>query len=133
MATDLGQCLDMTDDLPLRYKTATQRTAVANAIVRALQNDTGYLARINPAYAPERGYNLRALLNGGLSPARLAAVRSRIAQEATADERVLDAEVTATLTQGVLDVEIAVTTAAGPFRLVIAVTSSDFTSEYFET
>jgi hypothetical protein len=130
---DLGGCLDMTDDLPLRFKLASGNRAVGNAILRRLQNRTGYLAAIDPAYAPEAGYDLRAVLNAGLSRADEARVRSRIAQEATADQRVLDATVTVSLVSGVLSVGVEVRTADGPFRLVIAVTSEDFTSEYFET
>ena len=130
---DRGQCLDMTSDFPLRYRTASGNRAVANSLIRRLQNRTGYLAAIAPGYAPEAGFDLRALLNAGLSAAGLAAARSRIAQEALADERVLTAEVEATLDQGTLTVEIAMSSADGPFRLVIAVTSDEFTAAYFES
>ena len=94
--------------------------AVAQCVARRLLTPRGTLVD-----APDVGIDLRSYLNEAITDAMLSQIRSDVVQEATGDERVLDAaaEVSFDATTGTLTVQVQGDTATGPFQLALAVTS----------
>ena len=117
---DFGSDVSVFPDLDPNFSPLTGQRAVAECVARMLETPRGGLV-----YAPNRGFDIRAVLNESMTEARLSQVKRAVESEALKDERVLDAKASLTFvfaTQ-VLTVKLDLTTADGPFRLVLEVTA----------
>lgn len=101
-------------DLDPTFELITGPRVVAEAVARRLMTPRGGLVR-NPAY----GTDLRQWVNGSLTNARRAALRSAIAGEASQDPRVESIEVELVEVGSAMRVSITGRCAAGPFDLVL--------------
>lgn len=96
---------------------AREGTAYTQAIVRRWTTPRGSLYR-----HPEYGHDVRQYLNDDLDEADLPDIESALAEEARADERTDDAQVSVTFADDTLTVTARLTTITGQtFRLVLAV------------
>lgn len=119
MTVDFGRDLWCLDDLD-PGRTVTGALLVAQAAYRRITTPRGAVID-----APNYGFDVRALLGKGLTPAQLAAIPGQVRGEILKDERVDSCSITATYTggpNGTLTLSIDGETAAGPFNLVLAVT-----------
>lgn len=93
---------------------------VGERVARSLQIERGALAAINDD--PNRGFNVRSILNAKLSPASIGQYQQLVRNECLKDEEVLDATVTITpVSGGGVSIAISLTGAAGPFLLTMNV------------
>ncbi len=122
--TDFGTDISTYPDLDPSFALISGQRAVAECVARMLQTPRGSLT-----YAPERGYDVRALLGESITDSRLAQIKRGIEQEAMRDERVgsASASLTYTFASQALTVSLALDTADGPFALVLGVTSASLT------
>lgn len=104
--TDLSCVTDLTEDLAEVDPRSNQ--AIAEALIRRLITPRGSLPD-----DPDYGYDLRGMLNRGVTLSDLRAVTGQVRSEVRKDDRVADAEVTAAFTPGnsTLSVTIVVTPA----------------------
>ena len=114
----LGVDILALDDLDPSFALVSGEPMLARAIARRLTTPRGGLF-----YDPDYGYDVRALLLDGLTPAKLASARASIAAEVEKDERVASAAVTFThdTTAERLTITIEIETDEGPFDLVLSV------------
>jgi hypothetical protein len=103
---DLSCVTDLAEDLPEVDCMSNQ--AIAEALIRRLITPRGALPD-----DPDYGFDLRGLLNRGVTLAELRAVTGQARSEVRKDDRVLDAKVSAsfTLQNSTLSVSIEVTPA----------------------
>ena len=116
-AINLGTCWGTPSgqDLSMPSYMASGQLCVAEAVLRRWATPAGQLID-DPTY----GYSLTDLISDDLSPADLAYAQQQAAAQAQLDERVLQCQVTLTLSAtGALSVVAFLETAAGPFKLVI--------------
>lgn len=110
---------DGSADLDPYFRVITGVDVVRHAVARRFITTTGHLP-----WAPEAGFDLRALVNEGFAANELAALKARIRNEAEQDSRVDSATVDASVEGTRLRIEIVCQTGAGPFALVLALTTS---------
>lgn len=119
MAADLGRDLACVDDLSPDMREVTGRRCLAEAIARRYISDRGTLLG-----DPNYGFNLLDYMNADVGPTDIASLQSGAETEALKDERVVRANVVATLqSDGDLLVAVTLTDADGPFTLTLAVSS----------
>lgn len=119
MATDLGRDLACVDDLSPDMREVTGRRCLAEAIARRYISDRGTLLG-----DPNYGYNLLDFMNADVTPVDIGELQSGAEAEALKDERVLRADVVATLEDdGTLTVIVTLTDADGPFTLTLSVSA----------
>lgn len=124
MATDYGIDIDMVDDMPLKATFASGARNVGNALARRLMTPHGALTAIDPEYGADYGYDLRALLNAGFTPARENEARAFIVAECLKDARVESVKVAFALVEPDLAVTLEVTLVEGQvFDLVLQVSA----------
>ena len=117
--TDFGVDIGGWQSLAPVWPLASGRLNLCYAIARRLTTPLGTLDD-----HPEYGYDVRALLNWGFSPAELAAAQASIQAQCLEDERVQDATVSIALpTDGRMTITIALEDATGPFDLVLGIDS----------
>lgn len=115
---DFGTDILALDDLDPSFALVSGEAMLARAIARRLTTPRGGLF-----CDPDYGYDVRALLLDGLTPAKLASAQASIAAEVEKDERVAGATVTFTqdTTAERLTISIELETDEGPFDLVLSV------------
>ena len=124
MATDYGidtYCLTdtgLTDVLVLDPK-----ILIGQRLVRALTTPHGALTIIGGD--PNRGFDLRGLVNSKMTTAAVLSFQQQINAECARDEQVLSADTQLSLTGSTLTCEIAVVAGPGPFTLTISVSQLD--------
>lgn len=116
--TELGVDVDCILDPGYVWLLCSGFRNLGNALARRLSTPRGALF-----YDPGYGLDLRSYLNAGLTDAKLSELVSAIGSECEKDERVQQADVTATYSYqtSTLRVRIEVLTADGPFRLILGV------------
>jgi hypothetical protein len=114
-----GRDVYLVDDLAPVWGVAEGKLNLAAAIARRLGTPLGGLF-----YDPEYGFDLRLLLNAGLTPADESAALGAIIAQCEKDPRVESADVTfdLTLATGGLDIIVELETAEGPFNLILRAT-----------
>lgn len=120
-APDFGLDLSGTDDLDPLMREVTGLEALAQALVRRLDTETGTLLDDEDG---DYGYDLTEQLGEGMTPDELAAIPGRVENQFRADERVSDAKVKATLST-IERVDLAcriVPYGAGPFTFTLQIT-----------
>lgn len=125
--TDLSCVTDLAEDLA--EVDATSNTAIAQALIRRLITPRGSLPD-----DPDYGFDLRGLLNRGVTLAELRAVTGQARSELRKDDRVSDAKVSAafTLANSTLSVTVEVTPAdvdRDVFSFTFALTDSSVAIE----
>lgn len=122
---DFGADIACLTDIGLRWGIARGKTCLGNRIVRRLSTPRGGLSEFAPGYAPDYGYDVRALLGEGATRQTIAAGEAAIARECEKDEAVRRARTSLTFdsSEETLTIEINLDTEDGPFRLVLEVTS----------
>lgn len=121
--TDLSCVTDLDPDLAEVDPAST--TAIAQALLRRLITPRGSLPD-----DPDYGYDLRGLLNRGVTANDLRSITSQARNECRKDDRVTDVDIDATFTLGAsqLDVSITVTPAdpaTDTFSFTFAITDTD--------
>jgi hypothetical protein len=113
---DVSTFLD--GDLDPYFRSISSARVVAEAVARRWLTPTGALF-----YDPAFGIDVRELLGAALTPERVFALRTRLAQQAEEDDRVDAAEVDVQLDRasGRLVIRASLQTAVGPFALVLAI------------
>lgn len=106
---------DGSADLDPYFRAITGVDVVRHAVARRFITPTGHLP-----WAPDAGFDLRAIVNEGFAPNELAALKARIRNEAEKDSRVDSATVDVTIEGTRVRIEIVCQTGAGPFGLVLA-------------
>lgn len=120
MADPLGSDWLGLDDLDPNGELVSGKACVAQDLAHRLSTPRGGLF-----YDQSYGKDLRAYMEEGLTPERLAALPGEVSQECEKDERVESATVAVTynnLTEK-LSVKISILTAEGPFELVLEVSA----------
>jgi hypothetical protein len=125
--TDLSCITDLTEDLAEVDANSVQ--AIAEALIRRLTTPRGGLPD-----DPDYGYDLRGMLNRGVTLAELRTVTGQARSECRKDDRVRDVDVSASFTLGnsTLSVAIAVTPAdpaVDDFSFTFALTDSSVVIE----
>jgi len=112
---DLGSDIAGVFDISWGLLTSSDRTALAEALLRRLTTPRGGLIGV-----PTYGYDVQTLI-GATVPASV--IEQRVLEQLLLDERVVDADVTVTLDErtGVLRVAMTVHDSAGPFDLTLTV------------
>ncbi|MES2339295.1 MAG: hypothetical protein V4537_14470 [Pseudomonadota bacterium] len=116
----LGTDVRMVDDVDPVWGLASGFACLAQDLLHRLTVDRGGLF-----YDDNYGFNVINLLNGGFTPADLAAAEQSIASECRKDERVRTCRAKVTLNQATssLRIDISIDTDAGPFTMVMAVSA----------
>ena len=121
---DFGEDVSTYPDLDPNFILQGGNRVVAETILRMLETPRGSLV-----YAPDRGYDVRALFGEAITQRTLAQAKRSIEAECLKDERV-EAVATALdfdAATSTLQIRLEVTTAAGPFQLTLAVTAVSLT------
>ena len=108
-------------DLDPAFGLATGRLQLAQAIGRRITRRRGELGWIGDD--PDDGMDVRDFLGSATDAAQTSRIETQVQAEVMRDERVLAAEVTATITDGILTLSVRLADADGPFRLVLAVSA----------
>lgn len=116
---DFGIDIDLGADLDPMFGLVSGRTALKQSILRRLTSDRGSLTTISGD--AQYGFNIRSLLNIDFSPAELQGWKSKIREQALADERVQNASVEITNIQTTIKISITLTDSSGPFKLVLSI------------
>jgi len=121
---DYGSDISCVTDLDPMMSVVTGATMMAQVCVRRLTCRKGSLLS-DPLY----GIDIRDFLNGRIDSAALARIKGQVKAELERDERIDQANVTATYTSStkMLTFQIQGTGAVGPFSLVLSVTLGEVT------
>jgi phage baseplate assembly protein W len=117
--TDFGTDVDCRSGVPLRWGLISGRPNVVNALIRRYRTVRGTLPN-----DPEYGFDLRDLVNAGLTTARLSQARSGIVAQALLEPRIRDVtDVTfaPNLATNSLIISMTLEDALGPFPLVLSI------------
>lgn len=121
MATDYGTDVDCVQDLDPYFSLVSGTEGVAQAIARRLQTPQGGLIT-DPSY----GYDLRSLINVGLTAADVLAAQDAIEYQCLLDQRVDAVEVSIDVEDGVATVTVDPVLVEGEtFTLTFTLTSAD--------
>lgn len=120
MSIFLGSDTACTIDLPLvDVQITNPAQLIGQRIARLLQIPRGALGLINDD--PDRGYDVRQLVNARLRPGDVSAAQSAIRSECLKDEEVLEATVSLTQANGNVSIAIKLVSSSGPFSLTLNV------------
>ena len=119
---DFGSDISCVTDISPDGRVVTGNRVVAEAIARRLSTPRGRLID-----DPNYGFDLGGYIHDDMSSADLASLQNGAGAECLKDERVIAADVLATLSAiGLLTVTVSLTTGLGPFRLVLSVSATSF-------
>lgn len=120
MAIFYGSDTNCVTDLPLiDLQVTNPNLLVGQRIARLLQTPRGGLGVIGDD--PNRGFDVRQLVNGKLTPADLARAQQQIVSECLKDEQVQSADCTITASNGAVTVAVSLVGSSGPFTLTLNV------------